>query len=428
MPLIPKSLNELKIHLKDPLFKNSYYILLTSVSISIFGLIFWVIVARFYSPDEVGLASAILSMSQLICAFSTLGLNYSIIRFYAQRDDRIDMINSGISLVVFLTIILIIVVLATLQFWSPILNNLGDNYFLLVSFVFLTVFYAIFSLQSNVFIAARISRLSFLQNIIFNLIRTPLPLFFVFVGVLGIVSSWTISIVFTVLVGSLWLIPKVLPGYLRKPRMNKQILRQIMPYSFGNYISGILGSLPTMIMPLLIVNTIKVENAAYFSIAWSITIIVSSIPGAVATSLFAEGSSSKQDIEFHSNLIKSIKLILLLLIPAIFIFFIFADKVLLFFGQTYSENATRLFQLLLIGCIPFALNQIYLTIKRVQIDIKTIIYVNLVMAILVISVSYLLLKTDGLIGIGIAWIFGQGVIAMIICMNLVLKYRAKIHE
>jgi len=151
------------------------------------------------------------------------------------------------------------------------------------------------------------------------------------------------------------------------------------------------------------------------------------ITGAVTTSLFAEGSSN-QEVEFHSNLIKSIKLIFFLLIPAILILIIFGDKVLLLFGQTYSENATRLLWLFMIGCIPFTINQIYLTIKRVQIDIKPMIYVNLVVAILVISGSYILMKTNGLIGIGLAWIFGQGIVAAIVCVILILRYRTKIQE
>jgi len=245
MALIPKNLKELKMHLKDPLFKNSYYILLTSGSISFFGLVFWIIVARFYSPENVGLASAILSMSQLICAFSTLGLNYSVIRFFSQRDDRIKMINSCFSLVGLSTMIFTIIVIITLPYWSPTLLSLRENYFLLVSFAVLTVLYSLFSLQSNVFIAARVMKLSFLQNLIFNLLRTPLPLFFISFGVLGIVSSWTVATAIAFLIGSLWLIPKVLPEYKRVLKLNKRILLEIMPYSFGNYVSGVLGSLPT---------------------------------------------------------------------------------------------------------------------------------------------------------------------------------------
>ena len=82
----------------------------------------------------------------------------------------------------------------------------------------------------------------------------------------------------------------------------------------------------------------------------------------------------------------------------------------------------------MIGCIPFAINQIYLTITRVQIDIKPIIYVNLLVAILVIGGSYLLMKTVGLIGIGIAWIFGQGVIAMFVGAYLIIKYKTITNE
>jgi hypothetical protein len=44
---IPKSRNELRPHLNDPLFKNSFFIMLTSVSSAGFGFIFWMLAAKF---------------------------------------------------------------------------------------------------------------------------------------------------------------------------------------------------------------------------------------------------------------------------------------------------------------------------------------------------------------------------------------------
>ncbi len=94
---IPKNRSELKQHLNDPLFKNSYFIMLTSASISIFGFIFWIIVARFYTPHDVGLATAIFSMAQLIGVFSGLGLGFGLIRYLAKREDKQEMINSCLT-------------------------------------------------------------------------------------------------------------------------------------------------------------------------------------------------------------------------------------------------------------------------------------------------------------------------------------------
>ena len=422
MTLIPKNLKKLKIHFKDPLFKNSYFILLILGSISIFGLVFLVIVTRYYSPEDVGFAAALQSISQLISAFSALGLNYGIIRFFAQRDDRNEMVKSSFFLVGVFSILLSVFILMTLQYWSPGLISLRENSFLIVSFIILTVLFSVFTLQGNVFYAARVMKLSFVQYLIFVLIRLPLPIFFVSFGVLGIILSWTVAVTLAFFIGHVWLIPKVLPGYTLGLKMNVRILREILPFSFGNYISAVLEILPMLILPVFIVNILEVKDAAYFLVAWAITAVTIQIPGAVATSLFAEGSSN-QEIEFRSNLKKSIKFIIFLLIPTILFLLIFGDTVLSLFGQTYSEHATRLLGFFMMGCIPLAINQIYFTIKRVQLDVQPLIVVNLLIAVIVISGSYVLMKMIGLIGVGIAWSLGQGTAAVIVSISLLKRYR-----
>jgi len=422
MTLIPKNLKKLKIHFKDPLFKNSYFILLILGSISIFGLVFLVIVTRYYSPEDVGFAAALQSISQLISAFSALGLNYGIIRFFAQRDDRNEMVKSSFFLVGVFSILLSVFILMTLQYWSPGLISLRENSFLIVSFIILTVLFSVFTLQGNVFYAARVMKLSFVQYLIFVLIRLPLPIFFVSFGVLGIILSWTVAVTIAFFIGHVWLIPKVLPRYTLGLKMNVRILREILPFSFGNYISAVLEILPMLILPVFIVNILEVKDAAYFLVAWAITAVTIQIPGAVATSLFAEGSSN-QEIEFRSNLKKSVKFIMFLLIPTILFLLIFGDTVLSLFGQTYSEHATRLLGFFMMGCIPLAINQIYFTIKRVQLDVQPLIVVNLLIAVIVISGSYVLMKMIGLIGVGIAWSLGQGTAAVIVSISLLKRYR-----
>ena len=63
---IPKNRKELKQHLNDPLFKNAYFLMLSSVTSAGSGFFFWLIAARFYSTENIGLASAIIAAMGLI--------------------------------------------------------------------------------------------------------------------------------------------------------------------------------------------------------------------------------------------------------------------------------------------------------------------------------------------------------------------------
>ncbi len=48
---LPKNRKQLKQHLNDPLFKNAYFLMLSSVTSAGSGFFFWLIAARFYSTN-----------------------------------------------------------------------------------------------------------------------------------------------------------------------------------------------------------------------------------------------------------------------------------------------------------------------------------------------------------------------------------------
>ena len=78
---IPQNQKELKQHLSDPLFKNAYFLMFSSLTSAVSGFFFWLIAARFYSTEDVGLATAIIAAMSLISMLSLLGFDISLVRF-----------------------------------------------------------------------------------------------------------------------------------------------------------------------------------------------------------------------------------------------------------------------------------------------------------------------------------------------------------
>ncbi|HEY0196027.1 MAG TPA: hypothetical protein VGC02_00495, partial [Methanobacterium sp.] len=64
------------------MYQNSFYLLLTLVSGAVLGFIFWIIAAKIYSQQEVGINTALISAVNLLAMISFLGLDQSIIRFF----------------------------------------------------------------------------------------------------------------------------------------------------------------------------------------------------------------------------------------------------------------------------------------------------------------------------------------------------------
>ena len=68
-------------HAKDPLYKNSFFLMLNSALTAILGFIFITIATRLYTVADIGLYSAIISAAGLLALFSRLGFGFGLIRF-----------------------------------------------------------------------------------------------------------------------------------------------------------------------------------------------------------------------------------------------------------------------------------------------------------------------------------------------------------
>lgn len=57
-----------------PFYSNASYLLVNYGLSALIGFVFWIIAARFYHPEDVGLASAAISAVSLLATFANFGL------------------------------------------------------------------------------------------------------------------------------------------------------------------------------------------------------------------------------------------------------------------------------------------------------------------------------------------------------------------
>ena len=112
------------------------------------------------------------------------------------------------------------------------------------------------------------------------------------------------------------------------------------------------------------------------------------------------------------------KLLLLLLLPTALIIVTIAGLILLLFGQEYSENGTLLLRILALSIIPWGINYIYIGIARVKKNIKGLIIIPAIASSLSLGLGYVLMVQIGLVGVGLGYLAGQGVVALPVLLNL----------
>jgi len=392
----------------DSLYRNSIYLMLSTGVMAGFGFFFWIINARLYSAEQVGIGTTLISVITLISSFSLLGLGNSLIKYLPASDKKNKKINTSFTLVGLTSIFISIFFLVFLKTFSPRLLFVRESIIFSLLFILFIVFSSLDIISENVFIAYRSSKFVLIKNTISSIVKLILPIFLVTLGAYGIVVSMGIAMSVAFLVSLVFLIVHF--NYSPRPIIDRIVVKRMTKFSLGNYIAGFIGGLPAMVLPILITNSIGAKFSAYFYIDMMIANLLYIIPMATSQSLFAEGSYSETELKVHLK--KTIKIIFLILMPAILITFLFGKYILLAFGKEYSSEGVIFLRILAISGIFLSINYIGNSIFFIKNKIKLIILMSFIGTSIILSLSIMLIHQN-LLGIGVSWLLGQGIISVI---------------
>lgn len=404
-------------NLNDHLYKNAFFLMLNTLTGSGSGFLFWIIAARFYDPENVGLAVGIISSIGLLSVFTRFGLEIGIIRYLPNVENKISTINSCLNVVIISSLLFTSIFILSINFLSPKLVLIKENPFLILGFLLFSLASSIITIQNNIFAALRSSKYTLFQSLITMSRILLLPLF-VSLNFVGIYFSHGIGMLVATFFGNTF-IRRIFPNYKPFIEIKKEIISEMFHFSVGNYVAVMFEIIPGFVFPLLILYVLNSEMNAYFYVSWSFSSILFMIPKSTATSLFVEGSHSKN--EFKSNVIKALKFTFILLIPMILILFFFGNYMLSLFGAKYAANAFEALRVFSVGCIFYSFNELYISIKRVQKETFSVILIYGVLMIFSIIFGYLLMKDIGLVGIAFGWGLSNVVVNILIGITLIKK-------
>jgi len=420
---ITQKITQLRQHLKDPLYRNSIFLITNTAVTTGLGFFFWMIVARYYREYEVGVGAAIISSVTFLALLSTLGLDAVIVRFLSKAERPAELINSCLIITGIAALVISGIFLAGLDLWSPATRFVRDNGMFILSFLFFAVAWALSMVVDSVYVAMRRAEFNLAKNTIFSLLKIPLPIILtIFFHAFGIVSSWGLATGIALAISFFLFLPRVQRSYKPALKINLGIIKNVWKYSAGNYFSQIFMAAPFLLLPVIIVNVVDAKQNAYFYVAWMIAGLLFTIPSAVAQSLFAEGSHAERDLATNSR--RSFKFVVLLLVPAIIIVVLLGKYLLLLFGENYSSNAMRLLWILGFSSLFTGVNYIYYSILRVRGRIGELVALRGLAALAVLITSAIVTPILGIVGIGYAWIGAQALVSIYVLLAVKMRLRA----
>jgi len=378
----------------NSLYKNTFYIVLSSIISLASGFFFWIFAARLYTIEDMGRATALISSLGIIILLSRLGFDISIIRYFPLYE-KVKLIGTSLTITTLATLVVSVIYAITVALFLSQLSFIQRSDYMII-FILVSIANSIVNITSNALVASRDSLHYFYINIIM-ILRIPFLYLLTSVGCFGIYISFGLANGIAAVYALLFL---SLNSNSIKIRLDKDFISDSLSYSSANYVSSILGTAPNFILPIIVLGLLGEAEAAKYFIAFSISNLFQIVPGAFSQSLMVEGSHGES---LTKNTIRAIIMMFVVLIPMVIITCIFGDRILGLLRTEYIE-AFGLLRILAVSSFLVAIYSLFTPIQNVRMRVESIMKLNAARFILLLGLSYIFISKFGIIGTGYAWI------------------------
>jgi O-antigen/teichoic acid export membrane protein len=408
--------NRVLTHLRTPLYRNGYALLLNAGSTSTLGVLYWIMAARFYNTEAVGVNAAAISTMTFLSSAARLYLDGALIRFLprsgatATRLIQYSYLIGGLSAAFVGTVFLL-----GLDFWAPALGFLKASPLIVVGFVLATIASCIFVQQDGALVGLRQAQWVPVENILFALAKILLLVVLArSLPTHGIFVSWVIPLLISLLPVNLLIFQKLLPQHIRENSQPEAGIgaAQIIQYAGGLYAGYIFYAASLRLLPLIVLHVVGSSSAAFFTLPWMIVTSLQLVIPSMMGSLTVEASREQTKLVKYSR--QAFAQTARLLVPLVLFLVIASPYFLHLFGQRYAAEAGSLLRLLSLAILPQIMTGLYFAISRIHRSVGGVVKVHASLFVMNLTLSYLLLTKFGITGVGIAWLISQLTIAFVL--------------
>ncbi|MEO8272960.1 MAG: oligosaccharide flippase family protein [Chloroflexota bacterium] len=408
---------------RRPLYRNAIVLMGNSGLGAGLGFLFWAITARLYPPSEVGLASAAISSALFVATVSLLGLPYALVRFAPTAAGGLATVTTTVVVAVTLVSGVVgSVFVAGVHTWAPNIQDLAPLPELAAAMVTLSAATGASTVLVYASVGARDTRPALAAGAVHGIVKSALVLLFAFVLLrvgFSVLLAWMVGTLAAV-AAQVFLLRSQLA-----PRFDLQLLRfgTFLRYSAGNWAADLAWTAPGLLFPLLVVSILGAEENAYFFIAWAVASLLAGIPTAVSSSLLAEGSHDQAETAAHLR--RSLRFTLPIVAAASAVCLVGSSVVLGVFGAPYADAGVLTLRLLSLAALPLSLNMLYLTVARVELDVRRILLIAAGTGGGALVLAMILIGGLGAPGVALGYLIAHATVAAILSVDGLLRSRTK---
>jgi O-antigen/teichoic acid export membrane protein len=402
--------DRLLAHLRTPLIRDGYALILSSGLTSVAGIGYWALAAREYSPRVVGLNSAAISVMMFLAGIAHLNLMSALIRFIpaAGPTTRRFVVTCYVLSIGLAGLVSGAFLLGLQRYFGSLgISNWGSTF--AVWFVIGTMSWCIFVLQDAVLTGLRWAVLVPVENSVFTVGKLVLlALFASLLPSTGIFVSWTVAALATAIPTTVLILGRLVPSAMRasKTVVEPVTVRRVRHFVAVDYVASLCWLAATTLPPILVTERVGATANAYFSLAWFASyplILISINMGASLVASAATEEEASANAYTWQTLINTARLV----VPAVAVVILGAPVILRLFGATYAHHATLTLRLLAAAAIPAMINVLYVSRARLRRQMSKVAAVLGAECILALGGSLVLVTPYGGNGVAAAWLLSQ---------------------
>jgi len=328
----PSLLARLRGYIAESMVRNSVFLVINLGVTSVCSYAALSLITHIYSVAAVGISAAAMSASSLVVTLTQSGTHYSLPRLIPTSKNRASLINTMNTGVFLATAIGSIIFLLTP--FADKMFALGGLLFAVI-FIVATCLQGCSSLLEVVLVAERQSGKMASANLVPSAVKLAAPPVFTFLGSLGCYIARIIYIGFYVVTLVRTLLKR---GHRFRFELNRESAHELGRFSVGIYAGSIVGGLPQLLLPLIVLSRMGAQQSAYWSIAMTIGALLNQLPLAVTQALLPE--ISHRPAERRHLLLRSTFLVTAIVVPALIVEYIGAPLLIGILGP--SSNGQTL--------------------------------------------------------------------------------------
>lgn len=415
------ALASLRRHATDPVYANGYALVANAGLSAALGFLFWMVAARRFHADALGIGAAIVSAATLAALVGKAGFDAAVIRYAPSKEPRAlrRLLARATLATIGLTTLVAVCVLLLASFGVPALAPMMTPPYA-VAFVLLAVGTGSAWILDAFFIAEQRAEGVLLRNLAFNVVKIGVPLVIAFEwGGRAIPLAWGVGLAASLVV-ALSLLARRIATHVPTGEAPSQ---GAFGYAMRNYALNLSEFLPGLLLPLLVLQALGPEENARFFLAWTIATVAFLASKAIAQSAFA---ALVRDCNARAAIAKGLALSALVLAPLAIVLHVGAPWILALFGPHYVASAPLL-RILALSIAPIVALNLYLAYLKARDAGWELTLVPLASLVALLAAMPFALARGGVVGVGYAWLVIQTIGGAYALVRLAAKLRRTAH-